>query len=199
MAACAKHFPGHGATEVDSHLGLPVVAATREELQQVELAPFRAAIAAGARAIMTAHLVVPAVDAAPATLSRAQLTGLLREELGFTGVVVTDALEMKAVSATVGMEEGAVLALLAGADALCLGHDIDAGHVARVRAAIVAAVRRGPAGGGAARRGRAARRRVPRAVAPPGPSRSRSPSSGSTQHGAHSASRAASATAAHCS
>ena len=122
---------------------LPVVSATREELLEVELAPFRAAIAAGTRAIMTAHLVVPAIDDVPATLSRAQLTGLLRDELGFTGTIVTDALEMKAVSATVGMEEGAVLALLAGADALCLGHDIDEGHVARVRAAIVAAVREG--------------------------------------------------------
>ena len=143
VAACAKHFPGHGATDVDSHLGLPVVSATRDELLEVELAPFRAAIAAGTRAIMSAHLVVPAVDDVPATLSRAQLTGLLRDELGFTGTIVTDALEMKAVSATVGMEEGAVQALLAGADALCLGHDIDDGHVARVRAAIVAAVREG--------------------------------------------------------
>ena len=140
VAACAKHFPGHGATDVDSHLGLPVVTATREELLEVELLPFRAAIEAGTRAIMSAHLVVPSIDSVPATLSRAQLTGLLREELAFTGAIVTDALEMKAVSATVGMEEGAVQALLAGADALCLGHDIDEGHVARVRAAIVAAV-----------------------------------------------------------
>jgi beta-N-acetylhexosaminidase len=143
VAACAKHFPGHGATDVDSHLDLPVVAATREQLLEIELAPFRSAIAAGARAIMSAHLVVPAIDSVPATLSHAQLTALLREELGFTGTTVTDALEMKAVSETVGMEEGAVLALLAGADALCLGHDIDEGHVARVRAAIVAAVRGG--------------------------------------------------------
>src|SRR4029079_17541984 len=143
VSACAKPSPGHGATDVDSHLGLPVVSATREGLLEVELAPFRAAIAAGTRAIMSAHRVVPAVDDVPATLSRAQLTGLLRDELGFTGVIVTDALEMKAVSETVGMEEGAVQALLAGADALCLGHDIDEGHVTRVRAAIVAAVREG--------------------------------------------------------
>ena len=143
VGACAKHFPGHGATDVDSHLGLPVVSATREELLEVELEPFRAAIAAGTRAIMSAHLVVPAIDAVPATLSHAQLTGLLRDELGFAGTIVTDALEMKAVSETVGMEEGAVLALLAGADALCLGHDIDEGHVTRARAAIVAAVREG--------------------------------------------------------
>jgi beta-N-acetylhexosaminidase len=92
---------------------------------------------------MTAHIVVRAIDSAPATLSRPHLTGLLREELGFTGMIITDALEMQAISATVGMEEGAVLALAAGADALCLGHDIDAGHVARVRDAIVRAVRDG--------------------------------------------------------
>ena len=143
VAACAKHFPGHGATEVDSHVGLPTVATSREALLETELAPFRAAIAAGTRAIMSAHIVVPAIDSAPATLSRAHLTGLLREELGFTGMIVTDALEMQAVAATVGMEEGAVLALAAGADALCLGHDIDAGHVGRVREAILGAVREG--------------------------------------------------------
>ncbi len=143
VAACAKHFPGHGATEVDSHLGLPVVPATRAELTDVELAPFRAAIAAGTCAIMTAHLVVPELGDTPATLNRAHLTALLRDELGFTGMIITDALEMQAVSATVGMEEGAVLALLAGADALCLGHDIDDGHVTRVREAIVSAVHDG--------------------------------------------------------
>jgi beta-N-acetylhexosaminidase len=167
VAACAKHFPGHGATDVDSHLGLPVVSATRDELLEVELAPFRAAIAAGTRAIMSAHLVVPAVDNVPATLSRAQLTGLLRDELGFTGTIVTDALEMKAVSGTVGMEEGAVQALLAGADALCLGHDIDDGHVSRVRVAIVAAVREGRLAEGrvAEAAGRVASSHVPVAAA----------------------------------
>ena len=85
VAACAKHFPGHGATDVDSHLDLPVVSATREELlARSSSLPFRAAIAAGTRAIMSAHLVVPAIDSVPATLSHAQLTGLLRDELGFT-------------------------------------------------------------------------------------------------------------------
>ena len=98
VAACAKHFPGHGATDVDSHLDLPVVRATREELLAGELLPFRAAVAAGARAIMSAHLVVPSIDEVPATLSHAQLTGLLRDELGFTRAIVTDALEMKAVA-----------------------------------------------------------------------------------------------------
>ena len=79
---------------------------------------------------MTAHVVVPSIDSAPATLSAAHLTGLMRDELGFDGLVITDALEMGAVADTVGMEEGAVLALVAGADALCLGARIDAGHVA---------------------------------------------------------------------
>ena len=162
VAACVKHFPGHGATEVDSHLGLPVVEATGEELRAVELVPFRAAFAAGARSVMTAHLVVPALDARPATLSRIVLTDILRDELGFTGMAVTDALEMGAISGAYGMGEASVLALAAGADALCLGHDIDESHVRLVRAAIVEAVESGAAARGAARRGRDARRRVAR-------------------------------------
>jgi beta-N-acetylhexosaminidase len=121
VAACAKHFPGHGATSEDSHLQLP----TLDRDLSAEIAPFRAAIDAGVRAIMTAHIRVPAVDDAPATLSRKILTGLLRDELGFEGLVITDALDMGAVSGTVGVEEGAVRALAAGADALCLGHEGD--------------------------------------------------------------------------
>jgi beta-N-acetylhexosaminidase len=120
VAACVKHFPGHGDTSVDSHLDLPVAAGGREALE-VALEPFRAAIAAGVRAVMTAHLVVPALDTAPATLSRAVLTGLLRERLGFRGLVVTDGLEMAAISSTVGLAEGAVRAIAAGADAVCVG------------------------------------------------------------------------------
>jgi beta-N-acetylhexosaminidase len=107
------------------------------------LAPFRAAIDAGVRSIMTAHIVVPALDNAPATLSRRVLHDLLREELGFDGLVITDALEMRAVSATVGMEEGAVRALAAGADALCLGHDVDEDLVMRIHTALLDAVRDG--------------------------------------------------------
>jgi beta-N-acetylhexosaminidase len=140
VAACAKHFPGHGDTSEDSHLGLPTVEADRVALLAGPLVPFRAAIEAGTRAIMTAHIRLPALDDAPATLSRAVLHGLLRGELGFDGLIVTDALEMAAVSATVGVEEGAVRALAAGADALCLGHDLAPG---RVHAAIVGAVRTG--------------------------------------------------------
>jgi beta-N-acetylhexosaminidase len=136
VAACAKHFPGHGATAEDSHLELPTLDRPLDAIRAEELVPFRAAIAAGTRAVMTAHIRVPALDHAPATLSRRALTGVLRDELGFDGLIVTDALEMRAVSATVGAEEGAVRALAAGADALCLGHDLepDAIHRAVVRA-----------------------------------------------------------------
>ena len=131
VAACAKHFPGHGETRVDSHHDLPVIDVDPSTLRGRELVPFAAAVEAGVRSIMTAHIVVPSIAPEPATLSRAHLTGLLRDELGFDGLIVTDALEMAGVAATVGMEEGAVLALAAGADALCLGSAIDAGHVAR--------------------------------------------------------------------
>ena len=140
VAACAKHFPGHGDTSVDSHLALPVVDALDP---QVALAPFRAAIEAGVRSIMTAHIVVRSLGDAPATMSREILHDLLRGELGYDGMVVTDALEMKAISATVGVEEGAVRSLAAGADALCLGHDLFDESVVSVRDALVDAVRTG--------------------------------------------------------
>ncbi|HYZ78654.1 MAG TPA: glycoside hydrolase family 3 N-terminal domain-containing protein [Gaiellaceae bacterium] len=137
VAACAKHFPGHGDTEVDSHLDLPTV---RGDLAAA-LLPFRAAIEAGVRAIMTAHIRVPELDDAPATLSRRVLHGLLREELGFTGVVVTDALDMKGV-ATMGIE-CAVRALASGADALCLGSGLGPEPLETAHRAIVEAVRAG--------------------------------------------------------
>jgi beta-N-acetylhexosaminidase len=133
VAACAKHFPGHGATEQDSHLELPVVHGDVE----AGLEPFRAAIADGVRTIMTAHVCVPALDDAPATLSRAIVQGLLRDGLGYDGVVLADALEMKAVSETVGIEESAVRALGAGVDALCVGHDLGETAVDQIRAALV--------------------------------------------------------------
>ena len=97
VAACLKHFPGHGNTATDSHRDLPVVDDDRETIERTALPPFRAGIAAGARAVMTAHLVVPAYDTVPATLSRRILTGLLREELGFSGVIVSDGLDMAAI------------------------------------------------------------------------------------------------------
>ena len=122
VAATAKHFPGHGATDEDSHVTAPTIGTSLDLLDRRELVPFRAAISAGVQIVMTAHITVPALDPLqPATLSRIVITDLLRERLGFGGVVMTDALDMHAVSRTVGVEEGAVLALGAGVDALCLG------------------------------------------------------------------------------
>jgi beta-N-acetylhexosaminidase len=120
VAACAKHFPGHGRTDADSHLTLPAVAASLAELHAADLVPFRAAIGAGVGSVMTAHVVFPAVDDLPATISRRFLGGLLRTELGFGGVIITDALGMAAISDGVGSAEGAVRSLAAGADLLCL-------------------------------------------------------------------------------
>ena len=129
VAACAKHFPGHGATAADSHHGVATVTRSREELDVAELEPFRAAIASGTRAIMTGHLLVPALDPdALATVSRPITTGLLRDSLGFTGTIVTDALEMRAVADTIGIVDGFVRALLAGADAIETGAQ-DAGEL----------------------------------------------------------------------
>jgi beta-N-acetylhexosaminidase len=143
VVACAKHFPGHGDTKADSHLELPVVQADLDSFVADALPPFRAAVEAGVRSIMTAHIVVPALDQVPATISHAILSGLLREELGFDGLVMTDALEMRAISATIGIEEGAVQALEAGADALCLGHDLAEAETLGIRDAVVQAVREG--------------------------------------------------------
>lgn len=127
VTACAKHFPGHGDTVADSHLELPLVPHGRARLDRVELVPFRAAIEAGVDAIMTAHVRFPAYgeEGMPATLSPRILTGLLRERLGFSGVIVTDCLEMKAVSDTVGVGRGAVLAVKAGADLVLVSHRLD--------------------------------------------------------------------------
>ena len=142
VAACAKHFPGHGETAADSHLALPTAGADRETLLARALPPFQAAVEAGVWAVMTAHVRFPAFADEPATLSPG-LIGLLRSELGFEGVVMTDALEMRAVSATAGLERGGVLALAAGADALCLGADRSPEEVERLHAAVVEAVRSG--------------------------------------------------------
>lgn len=120
MPATAKHFPGHGDTGVDSHLALPVIAAEWPRLNAVELVPFRAAVAAGATAVMSAHIALPALDSTgrPSTLAPPILTGILRDSLGFGGLVVTDALNMAGVTSTYGAGEAAVLAFLAGADLL---------------------------------------------------------------------------------
>ena len=143
VAACAKHFPGHGDTETDSHLELPVVLADLDTIVSQALPPFRAAIAAGVISIMTAHILVPALDDVPATTSCVILQDLLRGELGFDGMVMTDALEMRAISATMGVEEGAVRALRAGADALCLGHDLGDDALTGIHDAVVQAVQAG--------------------------------------------------------
>jgi beta-N-acetylhexosaminidase len=139
VAACAKHFPGHGATERDSHLELPTVTGDYTEA----LVPFRAAIEAGVQSIMTAHVRLAALDDAPATLSRAAIEGLLRGELGYDGLVVTDACEMRGFSDVFGIEEGAVRALTAGADALILGRRLGEEWVERVQRALVDAVAAG--------------------------------------------------------
>ena len=121
MAATAKHFPGHGDTDTDSHLGLAVVPADWRRLDTLELVPFRAAIAAGVTAVMSAHVALPALDGGqrrPGTVVPAILTGLLRDSLQFHGLVVTDALSMGALVNTYGAAEAPVLALLAGADLL---------------------------------------------------------------------------------
>ncbi|MBI4876462.1 MAG: glycoside hydrolase family 3 C-terminal domain-containing protein [Acidobacteria bacterium] len=117
-----KHFPGHGDTATDSHLGLAGVTADRNRLDRVELGPFRAGIAAGADAVMTAHITVPALEPRPipATVSRAVLTGLLREELGFRGIIATDAMDMQGLTAQFPGGEAAVRALEAGADLLLI-------------------------------------------------------------------------------
>jgi beta-N-acetylhexosaminidase len=145
VAACAKHFPGHGDTSVDSHHSVPVIDRSRDLLDACELVPFRTAIAAGVQSVMTGHLLVPAYDdELPATLSRRILTGLLREELGFEGLIVTDGIEMEGVRRTYGLEAATVRALTAGADAVCVGGDHADEHTAlRLRDAIVAAVRIG--------------------------------------------------------
>ncbi|WP_307825013.1 glycoside hydrolase family 3 protein [Streptomyces sp. M2CJ-2] len=120
VAATAKHFPGHGDTAVDSHTGFPVITHSREQWERLDAPPFRAAIAAGIDSIMTAHLMVPALDGSedPATLSHPILTGILREELGYDGVVVTDSLGMEGVRTKYGDDRVPVLALKAGVDQL---------------------------------------------------------------------------------
>ncbi|MFG2038022.1 glycoside hydrolase family 3 protein [Dactylosporangium sp. NPDC048998] len=145
VAACAKHFPGHGNTSVDSHLDVPLIKAGRAELDAVELLPFRAAVAAGVQAVMSAHLRVPVLDAElPATLSRKIMTELLRGELGFEGLIVTDGIEMRAISGRYGLAHATVMALDAGADAICVGGDhADEETAVMLRDAIVAAVRSG--------------------------------------------------------
>jgi beta-glucosidase-like glycosyl hydrolase/CubicO group peptidase (beta-lactamase class C family) len=140
VAATAKHFPGHGDTDVDSHLAMPIVGSNRERLNAVELVPFRAAIGAGIAGIMTAHVALPAVshDSIPSTLSPLIVTGLLRDSLGFRGLTVTDALSMEGIGGGYTIEKSAVLAVRAGADILLKPTD-----TRRAIDAVVAAVNDG--------------------------------------------------------
>src|SRR2546428_565552 len=154
MLATLKHFPGHGDTQIDSHIGLPRIAAGYGRLDSLELAPFRAGISAGADVVMSAHIVLPDLTGPeePATLSAAVLTGLLRDSLGFRGLVVTDALDMGAIVSKYGAGEAAVRAFLAGADLLLIPADADS-----AASALTAAVGERPDHGGATRRLRAPR------------------------------------------
>ncbi|MFI0716751.1 glycoside hydrolase family 3 protein [Streptomyces inhibens] len=136
IASCAKHFPGHGDTDTDSHVGLPYIHHTAEQWERLDAPPFKAAIAAGIDSIMTAHIVVPAFDSSedPATLSRPILTGILRERLGYDGVVVTDSLGMEGVRVKYGDARVPVLALKAGVDQLLNPPDLSVAHAAVLKA-----------------------------------------------------------------
>ncbi len=124
--AAAKHFPGHGDTDVDSHVGLPVVAANWARVSGTELVPFRAAVAAGVDLVMSAHIAFPALDGdstTPATLAPSIMTGLLRDSLGFRGIAITDAMSMDGVGKGYGVAESSILAVKAGADILLKPND----------------------------------------------------------------------------
>ena len=148
VAACTKHFPGHGRTGTDTHAAIATIEGGLAELRQRDLPPFAAAIRAGTIAIMPSHLRVPELTGdLPATVSAAALGDLLRRELGFTGVIVSDALEMRAVRDRFGVPGAAVLAVAAGTDLLCLGRDSDEAEYLAVRSALVDAVRDGTVAG----------------------------------------------------
>lgn len=142
VAATAKHFPGHGDTEVDSHLDLPIVPHGRERMREVELKPFIRAMEAGVDCIMTSHIYFPAFEERklPVTLSPSVLKGLLRGELGYEGVIVTDCMEMHAISKHYGTVKAAVLAIEAGADAVLVSHtyELQAGAVEAIVSAVQA-------------------------------------------------------------
>lgn len=138
IVSCGKHFPGHGDTATDSHLALPRLDHALDRLEAIELLPFRRAVAAGIPMIMTAHVVFAALDAAvPATLSRTVITGLLREQMGYDGIVVSDDLDMKAIAEHFGIGDAAVRAIDAGCDALLLCRNQE--HLRQARAALIQA------------------------------------------------------------
>ncbi len=137
VAACGKHFPGHGDTSTDSHLELPLVEHPPDRLDAIEMVPFRAAVAADAAFVMTAHVLVPALDAErPATLSPVVVDGWLKEKLGYKGIVLSDDLGMKAISASLGLGEAMVQALIAGCDAALLCNEPAEAQVGALEAVI---------------------------------------------------------------
>jgi beta-N-acetylhexosaminidase len=136
VVGCGKHFPGHGDTDTDSHLALPRLDHALARLDAVELLPFQRAVAAGIPMLMTAHVVFAALDdTVPATLSRTVITGLLRERMGYEGIIISDDLDMRAIAAHFGIGEAAVRAIAAGCDVLLLCRDPD--HQAEARTALV--------------------------------------------------------------
>lgn len=139
LATCVKHFPGHGSVVEDSHFSLPLVSRTREELDAIELVPFRVAIEAGVECVMLAHLHVPALSDR-ATSQSPETVALLREDLGFAGVIVSDALDMRAVGGVDEIGAAGVESLAAGVDLLCLGAELDAHQVEAAIDAIVRAL-----------------------------------------------------------
>jgi beta-N-acetylhexosaminidase len=148
IAACGKHFPGHGDTSTDSHHELPLIEHGPDRLEAVELAPFRAAIEEDVASIMTAHILIPALDdERPATLSPDIVTGLLRRKLGFQGLILSDDLEMKAIAGKYGIPEATVAAIAAGCDAVLMCGPSQEQQAAALEA-VIHAVERGevPAG-----------------------------------------------------
>ena len=140
IAACGKHFPGHGDTSVDSHFELPLIEHPPDRIERVELVPFRAAIEAGVASIMTAHILIPALDAdRPATLSNRIVTGMLKQDLGYGGLVLSDDLEMNAISGRYGIAEATVLAIAAGCDAVLMCGDAQDQQAEAIEAVIHAA------------------------------------------------------------
>jgi beta-N-acetylhexosaminidase len=141
MLSCLKHFPGHGDTAVDSHLTLPVIPYALQRLEALELVPFRSGIEAGAESVMIAHVAFPALaeqETLPATLSPAIIQGLLREQLGFNGIILSDCMEMKAISDTFGTERAGVMALQAGIDLVLVSHEYihQRGSIEAIQAAV---------------------------------------------------------------
>jgi beta-N-acetylhexosaminidase len=143
IAACGKHFPGHGDTSTDSHVEMPLLDHPPDRLEAVELVPFKAAIATGVAAIMTGHILIPALDEErPGTLSPKIVDGLLKQKLGFTGLVLTDDLSMKAISAQYDLGEASVEAIAAGCDGLLMCEPAPEAQM-RALEAIIYAVEKG--------------------------------------------------------